>query len=413
MDDSRFLNDFGASVVRLLIAILVVSLGLGAALGFAVARSEFAGFEERFEVRPPEYKSNPYRPEMVYATDGKAVAVIEGSEIYDFGVMSSEDSLSHVFVIKNEGTAPMTISLGQTSCKCTVSGLKKDKLPPGESAEIELQWTPKAVAPEFKQTAPIYTNDPNRQEITLTVKGAVLADVWMSPSEMSLPDLNPTEDRTVTAFVWSLLDEQPVIEPELTVERLKRYMTLETAPATAEEIAAQPGARSGVKILIGLKRGFPLGPFTQTVKARTVPPREIPLQMTMKGTFVGDLRIIGPGYDSERGVLDLGEIASVSGKEAKLNLLVKGENAADVEATYSAEESDPGDAFEAEFGEKRMLNEKAAMIPFTVRVKSGLPNLVRNGTETQPLGRVLLKTTHPDYPTLPIWVRFSVTTVPR
>jgi hypothetical protein len=396
--------------VRLLFAILAVSLGLGAALGFAAARMEFAGFEERFEVRPPEYKSNPYRPELTYATDGEAVAVVEGGETYDFGVMSSDESRSHTFVIRNEGTAPMTIRLGQTSCKCTVSGLKKNELPPGDSAEIELKWTPKAVVTEFKQTAPVYTNDPNRSEITLTVQGAVLADAWISPSEMSLPDLNPAEDRTVTAFVWSLKDEPPVIMPEFVSERLKPYMTLETVPATAEEIAGQRGAKSGVKLLIGLKRGFPLGPFSQTLRVQTDPPLDIPMQMTMTGTFVGDLRVIGPAYDSERGLLDLGEIPSVSGKEAKLNLLLKGENAADVEVTFAPDESDPGEAFEVEFGEKRMLNEGAAMLPLTVRVKRGLPNLVRVGAETQPLGRLVLKTTHPDYPTLPIWVRFSVTT---
>jgi hypothetical protein len=399
--------------VRLLIAILAVSLGLGAAIGFAVARSEFAGFEERFEVRPPEYKSNPYRPELTYATDGKAVAVIEGGETYDFGVMSSDESRSHAFVIRNEGTAPMTISLGPTSCKCTVSGLKKNKLPPGESAEIELKWTPKAIVPEFRQTAPVYTNDPDRSEITLAVQGAVLADSWISPSEMSLPDLNSAEDRTVTAFVWSLEEPAPVIEPEFTVDRLKPYMTLETVPATAEEIAGQRGAKSGVKLLIGLKRGFPLGPFTQTLRVQTDPPLDAPMQLTMTGTFVGDLRVIGPAYDSDRGLLDLGEIPSVSGKEAKLNLLLKGKNAADVEVTFSPEESDPSEAFEVEFGEKRVLKEDTAMLPFTVRVKPGLPNLVRVGTETQPLGRIVLKSTHPDYPTLPIWVRFSVTTERR
>lgn len=397
--------------MRLLIAILAVSLGLGAALGFAAARMEFAGFEERFEVRPPEYKSNPYLPELTYATDGKAVAVVEGGETYDFGVMSSDESLSHSFVLRNDGTAPMTISLGQTSCKCTVSGLKKNKLPPGESAEIELKWTPKAVAPEFKQTAPVFTNDPDRSEITLTVQGAVLADAWISPSEMSLPDLNPAEDRTVEAFVWSLNDEPPAIEAEFAAERLKPFMTIETVPATAEEIAGQRGAKSGVKLLIGMKRGFPLGSFSQTVRVTTDPPTSVPIQMTMTGTFVGDLRVIGPSFDSERGLLDLGEVASISGKEAKLNLLLKGKNPGDVEVTFAPEESDPAEAFEVELGEMRSLNEGAAMLPLTVRVKPGLPNLVRVGAATQPLGRLVLKTTHPDYPTLPIWVRFSVSTV--
>lgn len=399
--------------MRLLFAILAVSLGLGAALGLAAARMEFAGFEERFEVRPPEYRSNPYVPEMRYPTDGRAVAVVEGGDTYDFGVMSSDESLSHTFVIKNEGTAPMTLTLGQTSCKCTVSGLTKNELPPGESAEIELKWTPKAVVPEFKQTAPVFTNDPNRSEITLTVKGAVLADVWISPSEMALPDMNPSEDRTVTAFVWSLLDERPAIEPELTQERLAPHMTVETVPATSEEIAVQPGAKSGVKVLVGFKRGFPLGPFKQTLRVTTDPPRDAPLQMEMTGTFVGDLQVIGPAYDGTRGLLELGEVLSVSGKEAKLNLLVKGENAGEVDVTFSAEESDPSEAFEVEFGEKRILGSGAAMIPFTVRVKPGLPNLSRVGAETQPLGRLVLKTTHPDYPTLPLWVRFSVTTERR
>lgn len=399
--------------MRLLFAILALSLGLGAALGFAAARMEFAGFEERFEVRPPEYRSNPYVPELRYPTEGKPVAVVEGGETFDFGVMSSDDSMSHTFVLKNEGTAPMTLSLGQTSCKCTVSGLTKDELPPGESAEIELKWTPKTVAPEFKQTAPVFTNDPNRSEITLTVKGAVLADVWISPSEMSLPDMNPSEDRTVTAFVWSLLDEQPAIEPELTAERLNSHMTVETVPATPEEIAAQPGAKSGTKVVIGFQRGFPLGPFKQTLQVKTDPPRETPLQMEMTGTFVGDLQVIGPAYDGKRGLLDLGEVLSVSGKEAKLNLLVKGEDAEGVDVSFSSEESDPSNTFEVGFGEKRVLNSGAAMIPFTVRVKPGLPNLSRVGAETQPLGRLVLKTTHPDYPALPLWVRFSVTTEPR
>lgn len=394
--------------MRLLIAILALSIGLGAAIGFASGRMKFAGFEERFEVRPPEYKSNPYVPDLVYSKEGAPIAVIEGSETYDFGVMSAEDSLSHTFVVKNEGNAPMTLTLGATSCKCTVSGLTKDRLPPGESAEITLKWTPKTMAPEFQQTAPVYTNDPKRSQITLTVKGAVLGELWMSPQEMALPDLDPAQEKTVEAFLWSLSDETPKATAELTSERLQPYMTLETVPATAEEVAAQRGAKSGVKFLIGFKKGFPLGPFEQTLKVTTDPPYKDPLQISLKGQFVGGLRIIGPAFDSERQFLEFGEFSSISGKEAKLNLLVKGENAQEVEVSFDAAESDPADAFEVEFGEKRVLGNGNAMIPFALRAKPGLPNMVRVGTATQPLGKVILKTTHPDYPTLPIWVRFSV-----
>ena len=61
---------------------------------------------------------------------------------YDPGYMQVGDTQQHTFVVRNIGNAPLQLTPGQPSCKCTVSEFSTEPVPPGESREVLLTWKP-------------------------------------------------------------------------------------------------------------------------------------------------------------------------------------------------------------------------------------------------------------------------------
>src|SRR5688572_22921904 len=77
-------------------------------------------------------------------------AVTDETE-FDFGVMDPLTMGSHVFVIRNAGDAPLRLQAGPTSCKCTLSNVAQNEIPPGGSGEVRLEWNSGRKLPHFQQ----------------------------------------------------------------------------------------------------------------------------------------------------------------------------------------------------------------------------------------------------------------------
>src|SRR6185369_10235732 len=65
---------------------------------------------------PPVSKAPPYPK-----------AVMDETE-FEFGRMEVGEERSHVFMIRNEGDAPLIIKQGPTTCQCTVGSVETDNL---------------------------------------------------------------------------------------------------------------------------------------------------------------------------------------------------------------------------------------------------------------------------------------------
>src|SRR5262245_43679246 len=63
---------------------------------------------------------------------------------YDFGEMERFAKGRHSFTFTNKGQYPLKLALGDTTCKCTLSKLAEDEIPPGKSAEVTLEWDAKS-----------------------------------------------------------------------------------------------------------------------------------------------------------------------------------------------------------------------------------------------------------------------------
>ncbi|MFT6411156.1 MAG: hypothetical protein ACJA15_001984, partial [Flavobacteriales bacterium] len=62
--------------------------------------------------------------------------------VHDFGTISKNSPISTTFVLTNSGTDTIRIDSIASSCSCTVPVLTSNKLAPGESTEINVQFDP-------------------------------------------------------------------------------------------------------------------------------------------------------------------------------------------------------------------------------------------------------------------------------
>ena len=80
---------------------------------------------------------------------------------FDFGKISEDRALTHTFVIKNTGTAPLNIEDVDPDCACTVPSYDKT-IPPGGQGDITLTIKPFSVIHQFKKETKVRLNDPDQ-----------------------------------------------------------------------------------------------------------------------------------------------------------------------------------------------------------------------------------------------------------
>lgn len=119
------------------------------------------------------------------ADDAKPMAVIK-NRIHDFGMLDPHTTTSHAFDVSNEGQHPLTLSVSQTSCKCTVGKLDQEIVMPGETTKVTLTWNTGYQTDHYEQTATLTTNDPLQRSISLKVQGEIRAEL-IAPAHVNFP----------------------------------------------------------------------------------------------------------------------------------------------------------------------------------------------------------------------------------
>jgi hypothetical protein len=104
--------------------------------------------------------------------DGAAVLVVS-EDTHDFGTIKESDGkVSHTFVVKNEGTKPLTITRVVPSCGCTSSGFTEAPIAPGKTGEIHVTYDPQGHPGPFTKTVSVYSNGKAGSQV-LIIRGNV------------------------------------------------------------------------------------------------------------------------------------------------------------------------------------------------------------------------------------------------
>jgi hypothetical protein len=386
-------------IISIILVSAVVGILVGGALAYvgAVAEANIASSPPvaaaQEETKPPP------------RTEEKVARIEIDNPNFEFGSMQAGTKKSHTFAVRNVGKAPLSIRVGQTSCTCTVGAVTDKPIPPGESGEVRLEWTARGGSGPFQQTATVHTNDPYQSQLELSVRGEVTEAQGVEPRDFAFDKLAVGESKTAVVHVMAMLqDELTVSNPTFTDPLTADKFDVKIEPV---DMATLPDskAKAAVRITLTAKPGLPIGRIHQALALKTNLPDAEHLEIPVVGQVVGEISVHGNDWNSESGDLMLGKVKSSEGRRSKLNVVVRGADAANVR--FEVQSCDPPE-LKVTIGEPRKLKETLLHVPIEVEVPAGTRPMLRLGTAQGEAGRIVLKTTHPKIPELVLGVRFAV-----
>ncbi|MEW4526502.1 DUF1573 domain-containing protein [Maioricimonas sp. JC845] len=318
---------------------------------------------------------------------------------HDFDRMLLGETGSFVFKFKNVGEAPMKLAKGRTQCKCTLSDLAREEVPPGEVGEVELKWTPVAPATEFTKQAQILTNDPDQPVVTLTITGGVYERIAVDPGRTWTLGVIPENDTArFDGLIYSQLDEEMEIE---SVETSTDALTITYEKLSGEQLE-QVNGLSGYRIFGELEPRVSIGRFTESFTIATNLEDVEPINLSVTGNRIGPFSIVGPNWYAGQTLIDLGKSAADKGKTSKLSIFISpfGETLKffDVEADpeFLKVSLNKDENFESESRERYILE---------IEVPPGSPTGDWRVPDT---GTIRVKSNHPEVPSFEFNVELSL-----
>jgi hypothetical protein len=277
-------------------------------------------------------------------------------------------SMSHRFEVKNVGDAPLTLRVGQTTCKCTLGEVS------GEAVE-------------------------------LTIEGQITEAKHLAPTEFVLDKVAVGESKSAEVIVMAMLQEELVVsDPKISDPATSDKFDIKIEPLDDSELP-NPEAKEGVRVTLTTKPGLPVGRFHQWLALRTNLPGSETIDIPLVGRVAGDISVHGINWNEEAGVLSLGKAKSSEGKVQRVNVVARGESAQNVQLAVAS--VDPQE-LKVTIGEPKKITGTLVHFPVEIQVPAGTRPMVRLGTAQGEEGRVVLKTTHPIIKELMLGVRFAV-----
>jgi Protein of unknown function (DUF1573) len=262
--------------------------------------------EKELKPRPPIADKPPF-PKA--ATENR---------VFDFGSMAVNEQMKHKFSIKNEGQGTLELEVGPCTCKCTVGGLSKKKVPPAESVDVELTWGPKEVTRNFSQQCTIWTSDPDSPEIQFKVRGRVDKKFEVIPEKVwhagQITDIQDgfTTGRVISSLEWFKISS---------VESTNPHVTVTFAPLESMALMRMQG-KAGYQFMVKADRGMPIGPFRVPVRIHTTLEGNKTVEIDVTGTRSGPILFLPPQgkgiWKAETSTLYMGRIHSDVGAKAEL-----------------------------------------------------------------------------------------------
>ena len=238
--------------------------------------------------------------------------------IHNFGDMLLDETGRHDFVFRNTGKVPLKIAKGPAQCKCTVSGIATDEIPPGAEATVHLEWKPKTLG-NFGQQAVIWTNDPESPAIALRVEGIMHQEVVAEPANgWVLGTVSKNEPAEFKAAIFSAIRKDFHI---LKAEATSPSITLTWRELNDEEKAAS-GTDYGFAIEGSLAPDGTVGRFHERVTVTTDLEKHPTFKFDLTANRQGPISFVGKEWISGNQQLDLKDIDQSQGKSSQVTMLI-------------------------------------------------------------------------------------------
>lgn len=202
---------------------------------------------------------------------------------YDFGTVSQNSSISHTFVVKNTGEAPLKLIKVKASCGCTAAVLTKADIPSGGEGEINVTFKTGEKRGQHKQTITVTSNDPDNSTTKLYVTANVKVLFGFETSMIDFGKLQ--KDKKVKKSVNFVTRGLKGIE----VTELKSSSEYITAKVITSESTVK--SEEKITIEICLLPGFPEGRFGAQITARLRNDPSPGVTLAVTGVIIGDIEV--------------------------------------------------------------------------------------------------------------------------
>ena len=202
---------------------------------------------------------------------------------HDFGTVAQHASLSHTFVVKNTGEAPLKLIRAKASCGCTAAVLTKADVPPGGEGEIKVTSKTGKKRGQYKQTITVTSNDPDNSTTKLYVTANIKV---LFGFEASIIDFGKVQkDEKIKKSVNFVTQGLRGIE----VTELKSSSEFITAKVITSESTAKSEEKIAIEIC--LLPGFPKGRFGAQITAKLRNDSLPGATLSITGVIIGDVEV--------------------------------------------------------------------------------------------------------------------------
>jgi len=136
---------------------------------------------------------------------GAPKLVVENSS-YDFGNIKPGSTNTATFNFTNVGDRPLKITNVKRCCGAVIK-LDKEELAPGDSGTLTAQYRAGMVSSLLKKKIGLFTNDPKKPQVELTITGRVIQTLEWTPARLELSAYD--EDKSCPDITIRSLDGTP------------------------------------------------------------------------------------------------------------------------------------------------------------------------------------------------------------
>lgn len=129
--------------------------------------NDFTGVSTTLNNQQPQQQ-----PQQAQQNTNPPTTVAFAETAHDFGTIKQETKNTKVFKFTNTGDKPLLIENARGSCGCTVPNYPRQPIPPGETGEIEVVYSPGKQKGQQNKTVTIIANTEPRTTV-LQIKANV------------------------------------------------------------------------------------------------------------------------------------------------------------------------------------------------------------------------------------------------
>jgi hypothetical protein len=326
-----------------------------------------------------------------------APKAIAAELVHDFGVMDPLTTGRHSFVIRNEGTGPLVLRKGPTTCKCTLSNLSRGEIGPGEEGVVVLDWNSGRDL-LYSHEATIYTNDPQMDELHFGVTGKVRQRLGVTPAAVSFGGIEPNGQGKADIILYSQVwDSFDVVGGECSLDDV----TWKVDAVTSRD-AILGDVLCARKVTLTTGEAMPQGRISGQLRLDIQPlegERET-LELPLDGQILRRLAVYGPSITFD-GVIDVGQVDEGQAKKTRLVLKIR-DPQRELRVTGITTQPDFVKATVLPYEGK---SADAGLLQLEVEIPADAPRCSYLGV---PLGDLHIEFDHPRIPTLDLKVKFAI-----